>query len=372
MKKKNPSDSTITLVVASLVAIGVIMVFSSSFAYALVNMNDSYFFLKRVSMWAVIGSIAMYICAKIPYRLWSKYANLILLISIGLLIAVLTPIGTEINGASRWIILGGISVMPSEIAKFAVIIFIPISIHRKKEEIRTFSKGVMPYLLIIAVFFVLIYSQPDFSTAFVVAVVIMSMLFVGGMKMLHFISLLGIGLVSIMSMITYVVLSGKGHIARRITSFLDPWADPLVSGFQAIQSLLALGAGGLFGRGLGRSVQKQFYLPEPQNDFIFAIIGEELGFIGCVTILLLFVLLIWRGIKIAINAPDLVGCLMATGIITIITIQVVINVAVATSSMPVTGMALPFISFGGNSLVIFMALIGILLNISKYLTSEGG
>jgi len=139
LKKKNPSDSTITLVVASLVAIGVIMVFSSSFAYALVNMNDGYFFLKRVSMWAVIGSISMYICAKIPYRQWSKFANLILLISIGLLITVLTPIGTEINGASRWIVIGGISIMPSEIAKFAVIIFIPISIHRKKETIRTRS-----------------------------------------------------------------------------------------------------------------------------------------------------------------------------------------------------------------------------------------
>ncbi|MGV8145122.1 MAG: putative lipid II flippase FtsW [Alkaliphilus sp.] len=371
MKKKNPSDSTITLVVASLVAIGVIMVFSSSFAYALVNMKDGYFFLKRVSLWAAIGSIAMYACAKISYWWWAKFANVMLLLSIGLLIAVLTPIGTEINGASRWIMVAGVSIMPSEIAKFAVIIFIPISIHRKKEKIQTFSKGVLPYLLIISVFFILIYEQPDFSTAFVVAVVIMSMLFVGGMKMLHFIILLVTGLTGIISMVAYLVISGKGHIAMRITSFLDPWADPLGRGFQAIQSLLALGSGGLFGRGLGRSVQKQFYLPEPQNDFIFAIIGEELGFIGCVTILMLFILLIWRGIRIAMNAPDLVGCLMATGIVTMITVQVIINVAVATSSMPVTGMPLPFISFGGNSLVVFMALTGILLNISKY-SHNGG
>lgn len=371
MKKKNHSDSTITLVVTALVAIGVIMVFSSSFAYALINMKDGYYFLKRVSMWAVAGSLAMYICAKIPYWQWARFAKLILLISLALLIAVLIPgIGTEINGARRWIMIVGISIMPSEIAKFAVIVFVPMSIHKNKENIKTFSKGVVPYLFLIVGFFILIYLQPDFSTAFVVTVVIMSMIFVGGMKMFHFVALIVTGLTSIGTMVAYLLMSGRGHIARRINSFLDPWADPLVGGFQAIQSLLALGSGGLFGRGLGRSIQKQFYLPAPQNDFIFAIIGEELGFIGCVTILMLFVLLIWRGIRIAINAPNLVACLMATGIVTLITVQVIINVAVVTSSMPVTGMPLPFISFGGNALVVFMALAGVLLNISKYIKIE--
>ncbi|MBM7614588.1 putative lipid II flippase FtsW [Alkaliphilus hydrothermalis] len=366
MAKKNPYDSTIILSVASLVVMGIIMVFSSSFSYALVNMNDGYFFLKRVVIWALIGTFAMNFCARFSYWNWKKLANLIVLVSIALLILVLTPAGTRINGAQRWLGVGSISVMPSEIAKFAAIIFVSTSITRKKEKMQSFVYGVLPYLLFIGLFFGLIYMQPDFSTAFVVSVVIMSLIFVGGMKLSHFIGLASAGFGAVASMIGYIFMSGKGYKAARITAFLDPWADPSNTGFQAVQSLLALGSGGLFGRGLGRSVQKHFYLPEPQNDFIFAIIGEELGFIGGATILLLFIVLIWRGIRIAINAPDLFSCLLATGFVSMVAVQVIINIAVATSSMPVTGMPLPFISFGGNSLVIFMALSGILLNISRH------
>ncbi len=365
-KKKNPYDSTITLSVAALVVIGIIMVFSSSFSYALVNFKDGYFFLRRVTVWALIGTCAMYFCARFPYWKWKKFANIILLVSIVLLVLVLTPVGREINGAKRWIGVGSFSVMPSEVAKFAAIIYVSTSITRKKEKMQSFFYGVVPYLLFIGLFFGLIYKQPDFSTAFVVSVIILSLVFVGGMKLSHFIGLAATGFAGIVSMLTYIMLSGKGYKAKRITSFLDPWADPSNSGFQAVQSLLALGSGGLFGRGLGRSVQKHFYLPEPQNDFIFAIIGEELGFLGGVTILLLFIILIWRGVRIAINAPDLFSCLLATGFVAMLSVQVIINIAVATSSMPVTGMPLPFISFGGNSLVIFMATAGILLNISRH------
>ncbi|KAB3538590.1 putative lipid II flippase FtsW [Alkaliphilus pronyensis] len=367
MKKKAPYDSMIILTVAGLVSIGIIMVFSSSFSHALVNRNDGYHFLKRMLMWALVGTAAMGFCARFPYWKWERYANPLFFASIGLLIAVLTPLGTELNHAQRWIYIGPISIMPSEIAKFAAIVYISTSITRKKEKIKSFTHGVLPYLLIIGLYFILIYLQPDFSTAFVVAVIIMSMVFVGGMKLWHFIGLSLAGIGAIASMITYFFVTGKTYKAQRIIAFLDPWADPTDTGFQVIQSLLALGSGGLFGRGLGRSVQKHFYLPEPQNDFIFAIIGEELGFIGSVTILLLFLILIWRGIRIAINAPDMLSCLMATGIICMITVQVLINIAVATSSMPVTGMPLPFISYGGNTLVIFMAIAGILLNVSRYI-----
>ncbi len=365
MGKKNPYDSTLILTVAALVVIGIIMVFSSSYSYAMINMKDGYYFLKRVLMWAAIGTAGMIFCAKFPYQRWTKLANLMFVVSLALLVLVLTPVGTEINGAKRWINIG-LSIMPSEIAKFAAVIYVSTSIVRKKEKMQSFVYGVVPYLIIIGMIFGLIFLQPDFSTAFVVSVVILAMVFVGGMKMSHFVGLVSAGFTAIAGMIGYIVISGKSYKARRITAFLDPWADASNTGFQAVQSLLALGSGGLFGRGLGKSVQKHFYLPEPQNDFIFAIIGEELGFIGGVVILLLFMILIWRGIRIAINAPDLLSCLMATGFISIIIVQVIINIAVATSSMPVTGMPLPFISFGGNALAISMAGIGIILNISRY------
>lgn len=369
MAKKNPYDSTLLLTTATLVTIGIIMVFSSSYSYAMVNFKDGYHFLKKVLMWATLGTCSMIFCAKVPYYKWSRYANILLLISLALLVLVLTPVGNEINGAKRWINIG-ISIMPSEIAKFVAVIFVSTSIIRKRDKMQSFIYGVVPYLLLICLFFGLIYMQPDFSTAFVVAVVIMSMIFVGGMKMSHFVGLALSGFSAICGLLAYIVITGNSYKAKRITAFLDPWADPSNSGFQAVQSLLALGSGGLFGRGLGKSVQKHFYLPEPQNDFIFAIIGEELGFIGGVTVLLLFMIFIWRGVKIAINAPDLLGCIMATGFTSMVIIQVVINIAVATSSMPVTGMPLPFISFGGNALLIFMSGTGILLNISRYTNSN--
>ncbi len=366
MGKRNPYDFIIIITVALLVTIGIIMIFSSSFSSAMVRQGDGYYFLKRILVWAAVGIIAMYFCAGVNYQNWAKYANYILLASIILLILVLTPIGIEINGAQRWLGVKTVTIMPSEIAKLAVIIFVATSITRKHKHMGSFFYGVVPYLLLAGLFFILIKKQPDFSTALVIVVIILGMVFVGGMKLSHFIGVTTVGLSGLVGGLIYIFLSGKGYKARRITAFLDPWADPTDSGFQAVQSLLALGSGGLFGRGLGRSVQKHFYLPEPQNDFIFAIIGEELGFIGGLVIMLLFMILIWRGIRIAIYAPDLLSCLLATGIITMIIVQVTVNIAVATSSIPVTGIPLPFISYGGNALAMFMASTGILLNISKY------
>jgi len=351
-----------------LVAIGIIMVFSSSYSYTLVNLGDGYHYLKRVSIWAVVGTLAMIFFSKVNYWHWSKYANLAFIVSIILLILVLTPLGIERNYARRWLGVGeSLTFMPSEVAKFAAIIFIPTSISRKKEKMQTFSQGILPYLMIIGLYFGLIFKQPDFSTAFVVVVMIFAMVFVGGIKFSHFLSIAGTGVGAITLLLAYILFSGKGgYKAERITTFLDPWKDPTDKGYQVIQSLLAIGTGGIFGRGLGRSVQKHFYLPEPQNDFIFSIIAEELGFIGGITVILLFMILIWRGIKIAMSAPDMLGCLMSTGVITMIAVQVMINIAVATSSMPATGIPLPFISYGGSSLVIFMSAIGIVLNISKH------
>lgn len=371
MARKQPQDYILLLSVGLLVVIGIIMVFSSSYSYTLVKNNDGYFYLKRMLIWATVGSFAMVFFSRVNYWNWSRYANFIFLVSIVLLVLVLTPLGIERNFARRWLGIGeSLTFMPSDVAKMAVIIFVSTSISRKKEKMSTFSQGLLPYLLIMALYFALIFKQPDFSTAFVVVVIIFAMVFVGGMKFSHFVGLAITGIGGLATMLTYIFLTGKDYKAKRITAFLDPWKDSSDTGYQVIQSLLALGSGGIFGRGLGRSIQKHFYLPEPQNDFIFAIIGEELGFIGGTIVIVLFAILIWRGVRIAINAPDLQGCVMATGITSMIGIQVVINIAVATSSMPVTGMGLPFISYGGSSLVVFMASIGILLNISKHISLD--
>lgn len=361
MTKKKSSDFTLLLTVLALVVIGIIMVFSSSHYYALSKMNDSYHFLKRELMWAGLGLLGMFFAMNFDYWKYKKIAPYAYMLSIILLILVLTPLGIEFNGAQRWLGVGGFTIMPGEVAKICGIIFAATYLSRKPEKIKDFFKGVVPSLMIIGIYFALIILQPNLSTALTISVIIASMMFVTGMRWLH-VSMMGLGgvlLVAIMIMLA-------PYRIKRLTGFLDPFADPQGAGYQVIQSLYALGTGGLFGVGLGKSVQKYLYIPEPQNDFIFAIIGEELGFIGCVTVILLFLLLIWRGVRIAINAPDLFSCLLATGITSMVAVQVIINIAVATSSMPVTGIPLPFISWGGNSLAIFMSAMGVLLNISRY------
>ncbi|MBF8982242.1 stage V sporulation protein E [Lutibacter sp. B2] len=361
MTKKKSSDFTLLLTVLILVVIGIIMVFSSSHYYALLKMNDSYHFLKREFAWAALGLVGMFVTMNFDYLKYKKIAPVAYVVSIILLILVLTPAGTRLNGAQRWINLGPITIMPGEIAKICAIIFAANRLSIKPERMKNFVKGVIPNLMIIGIYMGLILLQPNMSTAVTIGAIIASMMFVAGMRWLH-VAVMGLGGVAML--ISLIII--EPYRMKRLTGFLDPFADPKGTGYQVIQSLYALGSGGLFGVGLGKSVQKYLYIPEPQNDFIFAIIGEELGFIGCVTIIILFVLLIWRGIRIAINAPDLFGCLLATGITAMVAVQVIINIAVATSSMPVTGIALPFISWGGTSLSIFMAAIGILLNISRY------
>jgi len=366
MTKNKSCDFTLLITVLLLVVIGIIMVFSSSFYYSYNNFNkDSFHFLKRNLIWALIGCAGMFFAMNFKYTRYKKLAFPGLLISIGLLILVLTPLGVEVNGAKRWIAIGGQTIMPGEIAKLCVIIFVSNSLSKNINNINSFFKGIFPYLMIIALYFGLIILQPNLSTAVTIALIVMAILFVAGIRWTHLIFLgsTGIGFIALMIFL-------EPYRMKRITGFLDPFADAKGSGYQVIQSLLALGSGGIFGVGLGRSIQNKLYIPEPQNDFIFATIGEELGFIGCVFVILLFILLIWRGIRIAIHSPDLFGCLLATGITAMIAIQVMINIAVATSSMPVTGIPLPFISFGGNSLVIFMTAIGIMLNISKHTTLD--
>ncbi|TCO79307.1 stage V sporulation protein E [Marinisporobacter balticus] len=361
MAKKKSSDFTLLLIVIILVVVGIVMVFSSSHYFALSKMNDSYHFLKRELMWAGLGLLGMFFTMNFDYWRYKKLAPYAFVLSVILLILVLTPAGHSVNGAKRWIPIGGFTIMPGEVAKICAIIFAASHLSRKPEKIKNFVNGVIPGFIIIGVYFGLIILQPNMSTAVTITMIIASMMFVAGMRWLH---VTAMGICGFVFLAVMIII--KPYRMRRLTGFLDPFADPQGTGYQVIQSLYALGSGGIFGVGLGKSIQKYLYIPEPQNDFIFAIIGEELGFIGCVTVILLFLLLIWRGVRIAVNAPDLFSCLLATGITAMVAVQVIINIAVATSSMPVTGIPLPFISWGGNSLAIFMAAIGILLNISRY------
>ncbi len=373
MVKKNATDFTVIASVAGLVAIGIIMVFSSSYTYTLVHYGDGLHYLKLMVRWAILGSFVMFITSNIKYVVWKRWAPLILIMSIVFLLLLLyTPLGITAKGATRWLRLGPIQFMPSEVAKMGLIIFLSASIEKRQYRIQKLITGQLPYLLLAGIFFLLLREQPDFSTAIVMMIIIGSLLFVGGMKFSHFFLVVSAGVGSLAYMSYHVLITGTitNYRAQRLISFVDPWEYAQGDGYQVIQSLYALGSGGVTGQGLGQSVQKHLYLPEPQNDFIFSIIGEELGYVGGLIVIMLFLLLIWKGIKIAMNAPDLFSSLMATGIVAMIGSQAIINIAVATSSMPVTGMPLPFVSYGGTSLLILMGAAGILVNISKYCNFE--
>jgi len=346
----------------ALLSFGVVMVYSSSAVSAYVNFNDSYYFLKRQIIWVTLGIIAMLFTLNLDYHVWRKLAAPILIVTLILLILVLIPgLGKVVNGARRWLGFGSLYLQPSEIAKLSMVLFSSASLARHQEKITSFVKGLVPQLLILLLVFGLILKEPDLGTALAIGGTVFVLLFTAGAKLSHLTSL---GLVGVVGIIAAIIL--EPYRLKRLLAFSNPWADPLDTGYHIIQSLYALGSGGLFGVGLGRSREKFLYLPEPHTDFIFAILGEELGFIGTITVILLFFLFAWRGFKVAISAPDIYGSILAAGLTTMIIMQALMNIAVVTASMPVTGIPLPFISFGGSALIFTLAGVGILLNISRY------
>ena len=365
--KLRPGDFTLVVLTMGLVLFGVVMVFSSSYYYALSHDGSAYSYLIRDVAWAVMGTAAMFIMALIEYSKLKRAALPLILLSILMLVLVMVPgVGVTRNNATRWIGIGGFTIMPGEIAKVAAILFVATFLAAKPDRIKHFTKGILPLFFLAAVLGGLIMMQPNLSTAITVVAIIIVMMLVAGMHWGWVGGLFGLGVAGIFAILTV----GKGsYWYDRLTSFSDPFKDFLGDGYQAAQSLMALGSGGLFGVGLGKSIQKTLYLPEPQNDFILAIIGEELGFIGVAILLVVYMLLIWRGIHIALNAPDQFGMLLAAGITAMIGIQVILNVAVVTSSMPPTGITLPFVSYGGNALLIFMGSMGVMLNISRHSTA---
>jgi len=362
-RKMKSGDFLLIILTLGLVIFGIIMVFSASYYTAINERGDPYYYLKRAMVWATVGLALMWFTTTLYYRVYGKFAPYIMASSLVLLALLFTPLGVTRHNATRWIGVGDLTIMPGEIAKIAVIIFVAWYLSRDPKTIRSFKRGVLPLVLLCGLCFLLIIRQPNLSTAITVSGIIVGMMFVAGLNILYLAGLLGIGAGGVAFLITY---DRTGYWYSRFTSFLDPFSDPLDTGYQVVQSLLALGSGGLFGLGLGKGLQKNLYLPEPQNDFILAIIGEELGYLGCIILFMAYLLMIWRGISVAVNAPDMFGTLIASGITIMIAIQVILNVAVVTSSMPPTGITLPFISYGGNALLLFMGSIGILLNISRH------
>ncbi|MDP4088074.1 MAG: stage V sporulation protein E [Bacillota bacterium] len=347
-----------------LLSIGIIMIYSASAWTSGIKYGDDMYFLKRQLMWAVIGIIVMIVLMGIDYHKLKRITGIAMIATIPLLLAVFAF--PAINGARRWIPLGFANLQPSEIAKYVVVLYLAKSMDYKGEKIKSFIYGVAPYLLISGFYAGLVLAEKNLSICSVIMIVTFILLFVAGARAWH-----TFGIVTPIGLLAGIFLIFSADYRRaRLLSFLDPWKDASGDGYQLIQSLLALGSGGIWGLGLGQSRQKCYYMPEPHNDFIFAIIGEELGLIGCIFLIMLFVIFVWRGIRTAINAKDTYGTLLATGITSIIAVQAIINIAVVTGSMPVTGVPLPFISYGGSSLVINLAAMGVLLNISRQSSSN--
>lgn len=360
MKKR--IDIFLFVAVIMLILFGIIMIYSASSIWADYKFNDSFYYVKRQSIFALIGVFLMIFVSKIDYNIYYKKSNTILITCLILLILVAIPgIGSIRNGSRSWFGIGSFGIQPSEAAKLGMIIFTSKYLTNSNKFIKSYKKGVFPILFILFLFFGLIMLQPDLGTGVILVVSIVSLLFIAGVNMKFFI---GGGLLGVLGIVILILIAP--YRMDRITSFINPWKDPLGTGFQIIQSLYAIGPGGLLGMGFGKSIQKHFYLPEPQTDFIFSIISEEFGIMGVVIVVGLFSFIVYRGLKIALNAKDHFSKYLAFGMIFQLAFQTLMNLMVVIGMIPVTGVTLPFLSYGGSSLLITLCSMGIILNISRY------
>ncbi len=341
---------------------GIIMVYSASYIWAEYKFDDPFKFVKHQALFFGIGIVILYIVSKTDYKIYYEKANIILIACISLLALVIIPgIGTVRNGSRSWFGIGSFGIQPSEFAKLSLIIFTSKYLCKNERDLKSIRKGVLPILGIVFLVFGLIMLQPDFGTGVIIVMSIIGLLFVAGVNFKFFIRL---GLLGVIGVVGLIAIAP--YRLQRILSFLNPWSDPLGSGFQIIQSLYAIGPGGLFGFGFLNSRQKHFYLPEPQTDFIFSIISEEFGFMGILIVSSLFLFIIIKGFQIARKANDTFSKYLAFGITFQIAFQAVLNLMVVVGLIPVTGVTLPFLSYGGSSLMITLLEIGIVLNISRY------
>jgi cell division protein FtsW len=342
-----------------LVGMGIVMVYSASSALALKKFGSDYFFLKKQAAFSLIGIVMLVVFSYIPFRLYRTLAYPALAVAIAMLVAVaFSEWGVAAGGSARWLQLGPLRFQPSELARLALVTYLAYSMSKKDERLRDFYVGFLPHLIVLSVLASLLLLQPDFGSAVVLAALTWIMLFVGGCRITHLLSV-----IVALAPIAWLFMHQADYRVRRLMSFLDPWQYPTAEGYQIIHSLMAFGTGGVTGAGLGKGYQKLFYLPEPHTDFIFSVVGEELGLIGVMIVILLYGIILTRGIRIARNTPDRFGSFMAMGITVTIGLQVCINMGVALGLLPTKGLTLPFLSYGGTNLLTNMAAVGILMNI---------
>lgn len=365
MARKLKSDPVLFIATVGLVCLSIVMVWSASAVVAMERYQQPYLFVTKQLMWATFGLAVLWVAMGVDYRryrepkfIWSCLA----VVGFCLVAVLFSP---PVNNAHRWFSIGGLGIQPSELAKLAAIFFIASMLERRMHRINELGYALLPIGLVVGVLVALILLEPDFGTSMSLALIAAVMVFAAGLSYMY-VAFAGLMLLPLAGFI----MMGAGYRRRRMLAFLNPWDDPLGDGFQLIQSLIAVGTGGVTGRGLMQGVQKLFYLPEPQSDFIYAVISEELGLIGATVVLACFCLITWRGLRIASRAPDSFGAFIALGLTTMIAVQALVNISVVLGMMPTKGIPLPFVSAGGSSLIINLLGMGVLLNVSRHASSE--
>ena len=367
MARKLQSDKWLFLATLALICASVVMVYSASALVALERFQQPYLFVTRQMMWAAVGIAVLSIVMRIDYRAYRNDKMIWVLLSVVGVMLVGVLFSRPINGTRRWFGVGGFGIQPSELAKMAAILFTALMLERRRARINELQYSLLPIALIVGGLVTLILLEPDFGTAVSLIAVIGVMVFAAGISYRY---LLGAALLALPAL--YVILMQADYRRRRLLTFMDPWADPLGDGFQIIQSLIAVGTGGVFGKGLMNGVQKLFYLPEPHTDFIYAVISEETGLIGASLVLLCFCVIAWRGMRTAMRAPDTFGAFLALGITMMLVLQAFVNISVVLGLMPTKGIPLPLVSNGGSSMLINLLGVGVLLNISQHQPMETG
>ena len=361
MARKLKSDKTLFIATILLVGLSVVMVYSASAPIALQKYGRSSMFLVRQGMWTMLGLSMLYVVMRIDYRHYREPAFIWTCLALVVLALVAVLFSAPVNGARRWFGVGGTGVQPSELAKLAAVFFIAAILERRMHRIDEIGYALLPVAIVVLGLVGLILAEPDFGTSMSLLLIAAVMVCAAGLNYRY---IVGVALVSLPAI--YLIVMGSAYRRRRTLAFLNPWDDPLGDGFQIIQSMIAVGTGGLWGRGLMNGVQKLFYLPEPHTDFIYAVISEELGLIGATAVLLCFAIVAWRGLRVALLAPDAFGAFLALGLTTMVAIQALVNISVVLGLMPTKGIPLPFVSAGGSSLVINLVGMGILLNVSQH------
>ena len=361
MARKLKSDRILFTAAVLLVCVSVVMVYSASAALALDRYGQAYMFLTRQAMWTLLGLVALAVSMRIDYRTYRNEAFIWSLTGAVCVLLVLVLFSAPINGARRWFNVGGLGIQPSEIAKIAAILFTALTLERRMHRIDEVSYSLLPIAIVVGAMAGLILLEPDLGTAISLLMAVAAMIFAAGLNYRYM-----VGTVLAAAPVLYFLIASSPYRLRRLLAFMNPEADPLGDGFQVMQSLIAVGTGGVFGRGLMGGVQKLFFLPEPHTDFIYAVIGEELGLLGATTVLICFCVIAWRGVRIALRAQDAFGSLLALGLTAMIAVQALVNISVVLGLLPTKGIPLPLVSSGGSSLMISLLAMGVLLNVSQH------